>query len=107
MRERNFNRWAKKSEFGGKIAETKKLRDHPTISVTALSGTLGVSRDTVHKIQTEELGLRKTTCRWTPKIQSNEEKQKRVDISMLKTETLPLPPNSPVLALLIIIYSDQ
>ena len=50
------------------------------VSVRELASANGVSNDTIHKILHDELGLSKKSARWVPKLPSQEQKERRVEL---------------------------
>jgi len=45
-----------------------------------LATAFGISKDTIHKILTEDLGLSKKSARWVAKLLSEKQKQERVQL---------------------------
>ena len=56
------------------------IEEDGRVSVRELASANGVSNDTIHKILHDELGLSKKSARWVPKLLSQEQKEKRVEL---------------------------
>ena len=64
------------------VAAVRELvRDDPRMSISEVSEQVGISFGSVQTILKEELGLSKLSCRWIPKLLTNEQKQRWVEVS--------------------------
>ena len=62
-------------------AVDKLVREDRRLQVGEIAKSLDVSIGTVHKILHDDLGYSKVSCRWVPKMLTDENKAKRLEIS--------------------------
>lgn len=58
----------------------KALEEDRRLSLRQLEDTLGIARTTLHRIVTDDLGMKRIVARWVPKLLTNEQKQTRVQV---------------------------
>lgn len=62
-------------------AVRQAIQWYPKISTRAISDNIGISHESVRKILSEDLDMKKMNCRWIPKILTEAEKRQRVSTS--------------------------
>ena len=62
------------------------VKSDPRVTISELSDQTGISFGSVQTILSEELGLSKLTCRWIPKLLTQEQLFTRVEVSRLLLE---------------------
>lgn len=67
-------------------AVDKLVREDRRLKVGEIAESLDVSIGTVHKILHDDLGYSKVSCRWVPKMLTDENKAKRLEISKKNLE---------------------
>jgi len=79
QRGRSTEKNVKTADLIAAIAEA--VNENGRLTVRELALSYNVSKDTIHSILRDDLGLSKKSARWVPKLLTDEQKQERVRVS--------------------------